>query len=157
MSIKIEKVWHYPRPAIWEYYRGTIEVIHNNEVIAKTKNAIRILETSHPPTYYIPNDNVVTSLLNKNNDRSFCEWKGTASYFDYYNNNEYINNIGWCYSNPYYKFLPIKNFISFYASKVDKCFVDKKEVFKQEGSYYGGWITDNLIGPFKGGEGTEGW
>ncbi len=155
--MKVEKVWNYPRPAVCEPFKGSIEVIYNNELLVKTKDAIRILETSHPPTYYIPNEDILISRLKKNTHTSFCEWKGVANYYDYIYNDECINNIGWYYSKPYYKFLSIKNFVSFYASKVDKCFVNKKEVLKQEGDFYGGWITDNLIGPFKGGAGTEEW
>ena len=157
MILKKENVWDYPRPAIWEYHSGTIEVIQNNQNLAKTNNAIRVLETSHPPTYYVPEKHVMTSLLHKNDKTSFCEWKGLANYYDYEFNNTKITNIAWSYSDPNSKFLFIKNFISFYASKIDLCLVNSNSVIKQEGEFYGGWITANLTGPFKGGEGTEEW
>ena len=157
MHEKKESVWDYPRPAIYESHIGEIEVVINNKVLAKTNNAIRVLETSHPPTYYFPLENVQVDLLKKNNHNSYCEWKGYASYFDLFIDNIKINNIGWSYLMPKKNFLPIKDYISFYASKADKCYVNGSLVKKQEGDFYGGWITNNLIGPFKGGPKTSGW
>ena len=157
MDLKSENVWDYPRPPACETHKGTIEVIINDKTLAKTKNAMRIIETSHPPTYYFPIENVKIEYLRKNSNTSFCEWKGIANYFDFKINKTNITDVAWYYSNPSKKFLGIKNFVGFYASKADKCLVNGELVKKQEGDFYGGWITKNLIGPFKGGSGTKGW
>ena len=157
MRLKKESVWKYPRPPIWQYHKGEIEIIHNKKILAKTIHAIRIIETSHPPTYYLPIKSIDIKKLVINNNNTYCEWKGIANYYDYIDNKQNIKNIGWFYPDPTNKFSLIKNYVSFYASKLDKCFVNKKNVIKQQGNYYGGWITDNLIGPFKGGMGTDSW
>ena len=137
MYLKKENVWDYPRPAICEPHIGTIEVILNNNTIAKT--------------------DVKKNLLNENKHSSYCEWKGKASYLDLNMNKQRVLNIAWYYSFPKKEFLLIKDFISFYASKTQKCFVNGEIVKKQDGVFYGGWITDNLIGPFKGAPGTLDW
>ena len=93
----------------------------------------------------------------KNERSTFCEWKGRASYFNYAASQIVIPNIGWCYTNPTTNFSSITGYISFYASKADACYVNGERVQHQEGDFYGGWITSNLIGPFKGGVGTHGW
>ena len=157
MSLIKENVWDYPRPAIYQYHEGQIEVIVNKNTIAKTNNAIRVIETSHPPTYYIPTEDVKVNLLRKSKSKSFCEWKGEANYLDLFTSTRKISNIGWYYSSPKKEFEKIKNFISFYASKTEKCIVNGELVEKQDGDFYGGWITKNLIGPFKGGSGTLEW
>ncbi len=157
MTLNKENVWNYPRPAIYQIHKGIIEVIVNNKTIAKTNKALRVIETSHPPTYYFPPEDVTMNLLNKNKNSSFCEWKGTANYVDLHLGKTKILNIGWFYNSPKRKFQPIKDYISFYASKADKCIVNGELVKKQEGRFYGGWITKNLIGPFKGAIGTSFW
>ena len=129
----------------------------DNKTIAKTMNAFRVIETSHPPTYYFPPGDVDMSLLKKNKNNSFCEWKGTASYLDLQSDSIKIFNIGWFYECPNKKFQSIKNYISFYASKAEKCIVNGELVKKQDGEFYGGWITRNLTGPFKGALGTSLW
>ena len=157
MKLKKENVWDYPRPAIWELYSGKLEVIINNKVLAKTISGIRVIETSHPPTYYFSPNDVNTSILKKNNYHTNCEWKGIANYFDCFINNKIISNIGWFYPNPNPNFLNIRNYIGFYSSKVDICIVNGECAIKQEGDFFGGWITSNLIGPFKGGISTSKW
>ena len=157
MNLNKENVWDYPRPAICQSHKGTIEVIVNNKTIAKTNNAFRIIETSHPPTYYFPPSDVNINLLKKNKNNSFCEWKGTANYLDLYMGKIKIFDIGWFYKSPKKNFQPIKEYISFYASKAEKCIVNGELVKKQEGEFYGGWITKNLKGPFKGAIGTLFW
>ena len=97
------------------------------------------------------------NLLKKNKSNSFCEWKGTANYVDLDFGNTKILNIGWFYKSPKTEFQPIKDYISFYASKAEKCIVNGEIVKKQEGEFYGGWITKNLTGPFKGATGTSFW
>ena len=155
MTLKKENVWDYPRPAIYQPHKGTIEVILGNKTIAKTSNAFRVIETSHPPTYYFPPSDVDVNLLKINKNNSFCEWKGTANYVDLHLGKIKILNIGWFYKAPKREFLPIKDYISFYASKAEKCIVNGEVVKKQEGEFYGGWITKNLKGPFKGAMGTS--
>ena len=157
MNLKKENVWDYPRPAICQKHKGTIEVIVDNKTIAKTNNAMRVIETSHPPTYYFPPEDVVMNLLKKNKSNSFCEWKGIANYVDLHLDKIKILNIGWFYKSPKTEFQPIKDYISFYASKAEKCIVNGELVKKQEGEFYGGWITKNLTGPFKGAIGTSFW
>ncbi len=157
MILKKENVWNYPRPAICQPHKGIIEVIVDNKTIAKTINAFRVIETSHPPTYYFPPKDVDMSLLKKNKNNSFCEWKGTASYLDLQSDLIKISDIGWFYKSPNKKFQSIKNYISFYASKSEKCLVNGELVKKQDGEFYGGWITKNLTGPFKGALGTSFW
>ena len=157
MTLEKENVWDYPRPAINQPHKGTIEVIIDNKTIARTNNAFRIIETSHPPTYYFPPSDVNMNLLKKNKSNSFCEWKGTASYLDLHLGTNKILNIGWFYESPKREFQSIKDYVSFYASKAEKCFVNGELVKKQDGEFYGGWITKNLIGPFKGALGTSDW
>jgi len=152
-----ESVWDYPRPAACEPFVGDVSVVVGNVVIAESQSAFRILETSHPPTYYFPTEDVNYENLLKNERSTFCEWKGTASYFNYVASENVIPNIGWCYRNPTKGFSSIKDYISFYASKADACYVNGERVQHQEGDFYGGWITSNLVGPFKGGVGTFGW
>ena len=157
MVLNKENVWDYPRPAICQPHKGKIEVIVNNKTIAKSNNAFRVIETSHPPTYYFPPKDVDMNLFKKNKNNSFCEWKGTASYLDLHLDAIEILNIGWFYASPKIEFQSIKSFISFYASKADQCIVNGELVQKQDGEFYGGWITDNLTGPFKGAHGTSFW
>ena len=157
MILKKENVWDYPRPAICQKHKGIIEVIVDNKTIAKTNNALRVIETSHPPTYYFPPEDVVMNLLKKNKSNSFCEWNGIANYIDLHLDKIKILNIGWFYKSPKTEFQPIKDYISFYASKAEKCIVNGEIVKKQEGEFYGGWITKNLTGPFKGAKGTSFW
>lgn len=152
-----ENVWDYPRPAVCEPFVGTLSVVVEGIVIAESQSALRTLETSHPPTYYFPAADVNYGNLCKNERSTFCEWKGEASYFSYVTSQNVIPNIGWCYTNPTKSFSGIKGYISFYASKADACYVNGERVQHQEGDFYGGWITSNLVGPFKGGVGTLGW
>ena len=157
MNLKKENVWDYPRPAIYQPHKGKIEVIVENKTIAKTNNAFRVIETSHPPTYYFPPSDVDINLLKQNKNNSFCEWKGMANYVDLHLGKIRISNIGWLYKSPKKEFQPITNYISFYASRAEKCIVNDELVRKQEGDFYGGWITKNLTGPFKGATDTLFW
>ena len=157
MLLKKENVWDYPRPPVYQHHLGLIEVIVDNISIAITNKAIRVIETSHPPTYYIPPEDVKINLLKKNKNNSFCEWKGMANYVDLHLGKIKTLNIGWFYKSPKREFHPIKQYISFYASKAQKCIVNGELIKKQEGEFYGGWITKNLTGPFKGAIGTSLW
>ena len=155
--LKIENVWDFPRPAICEPCLGTLEVHIDNNILARTKRAWRVVETSHPPTYYFHPDDVETIYLKKNTKKTICEWKGVSSYLDYISIKTKLKNIAWYYKAPFNKFLSIKDYISFYSLQTVNCFVDGEKVISQEGGFYGGWITKNLRGPFKGKEGTQSW
>ena len=152
-----ENVWDFPRPAICQPFEGKVKIFVNNNLLASSAKAWRVLETSHPPTFYFPPEDIKINLLKKNSKKTLCEWKGIASYYDYSQKKEKIDCLGWSYDNPSSKFLPIKKYISFYSLVNTKCFVNNEIVIPQEGDFYGGWITKNLIGPFKGGRGTLQW
>lgn len=156
-ELKRENVWDYPRPAVCEVFKGSLAVIHKDVILARTTRAYRTLETSHPPTYYFPPQDLDMGMLVKNGHQTFCEWKGMASYFDVHFNGEVISCAAWTYHQPSRLFSAIENYVSFYASKVDACFVNEEHVIAQAGDFYGGWITSNLEGPFKGAPGTSGW
>jgi len=157
MLIEQENVWDFPRPAICEVFAGNLEVEVLDHVLAKTGNGFRSLETSHPPSYYIPPKDISMEFLSTNQRVTLCEWKGRASYFDLKLGDKIITDVAWTYTNPTPAFKKIKGCLSFYASKVDTCYVNGEKVLAQEGDFYGGWITNNLVGPFKGAKGTAGW
>lgn len=152
-----ESVWDYPRPPRLERTQRSIRVIHNGVVVADTSCASRVLETSHPPTYYIPFDDIDMSFLVQNDKRTMCEWKGAASYYNLRIGSVLVRDAAWTYLNPKKPFGGLVDHIAFYANKVDACFVDDERVDAQAGSFYGGWITSDIAGPFKGSAGTDGW
>ncbi|MEM6562404.1 MAG: DUF427 domain-containing protein [Planctomycetota bacterium] len=151
-----ESVWDYPRPPRLEPVGAPVRVEFHGTLIARTDNALRILETSHPPTVYIPPSDIVDGVTATNAHSSFCEWKGRAGYVNVHANDQVIENAGWFYAAPVAAFAALKDHIAFYPSKL-QCYIDGEPVKAQEGDFYGGWITDNLVGPFKGGPGTWGW
>lgn len=152
-----ESVWDYPRPPRVEKTSKLLKIIVNGEVIAETNEGYRVLETSHPPAYYIPQKDIKMDYLNDTSRSTFCEFKGTASYWTVSVGDKSVSNAAWGYKNPARGFEAIKDHICFYASKMDACYVDDEEVQAQEGDFYGGWITSDIVGPFKGGAGTRGW
>ena len=154
---QVESVWDYPRPPRVEAYPGLIEVHHNGCVLVKSSNTFRVLETSHPPVFYIPPEDAMTELLIKTARTSSCEFKGRAVYFDLVMSSGRIENVAWSYENPSRGYEAIKDHLAFYPSKLEACYVDGEKVKAQEGDFYGGWITANIKGPFKGGPGTWGW
>lgn len=157
-SLPEENVWEYPRPPILEPVRQTLRVIFNDVEIANTSAAHRILETSHPPTYYIPRRDIRLDFLTEAKGGStFCEFKGLARYWTINVDGKVSEKAAWSYPNPTHAFVDIADDLSFYAPKVDECHVGNLKVIPQEGDFYGGWITPNLKGPFKGGPGTSGW
>lgn len=125
--------------------------------IASTTNGWRVLETSHPPVYYFPPDDVDWTLLSETSRTTFCEWKGTATYLDVVTDGRVVPEFGWRYLAPTKRFAPILGHVAFYAHKADACFVDGERVTPQPGNFYGGWITDDVVGPFKGEPGSWGW
>ena len=157
-SLPEENVWDYPRPPSLEPVRHSLRIIFNGVEIANTTAAHRILETSHPPTYYIPKRDVQLDYFSEAPGGStFCEFKGLARYWTINVDGKVSEKAAWSYPNPTHAFVDIADDLSFYASKVDTCFVGDLQVLAQEGDFYGGWITSNLKGPFKGGPGTSGW
>lgn len=152
-----ESVWDYPRPPRVEATNKRIKVIFQGKVIAETTNAKRVLETSHPPTYYIPPADVRFEVLEPTSRATMCEFKGAATYYNLIVNGVMSANAAWTYATPRAGFESIRDHITFYASKVDACFVDDEQVAAQAGDFYGGWITSDIVGPFKGGAGTWGW
>jgi len=152
-----ESVWDYPRPPKLEATSKRLKIILGGETIAETNRAFRVLETSHPPVYYFPMENVRMDFLTETANSSYCEWKGHAGYYALQVGEKRIENAAWFYENPTREFAEIKNYIAFYPSKMDACFVDDELVEMQQGDFYGGWITKDIVGPFKGAVGTWGW
>lgn len=152
-----ESVWDYPRPPALEHSERHVEVFFNNILIADSSDVIRVLETSSPPVYYIPESDIEMKFLAENSHRTFCEWKGVAHYYDLKVHDKTALRAAWHYPDPVPDFAELKNHIAFYAQKMDRCFVDGEIVKAQSGDFYGGWITSDIVGPFKGEPGTEGW
>jgi uncharacterized protein (DUF427 family) len=152
-----ESVWDYPRPPRVETVARHIRVLFNNETIAETRRATRVLETSHPPVYYIPPSDVRMELLTPTQQHTICEFKGAASYWTLRVGDRAVENVAWSYQQPTAAFESIRGYLAFYPGRVDACFVDDEQVTPQEDDFYGGWITSAIIGPFKGGSGTTGW
>lgn len=152
-----ESVWDYPRPPKLEKTDKHIKVVLNGEIIADSHHPKRVLETSHPPVYYIPPEAVQMEFLEKESGSSYCEWKGKAHYYRISVDGHTTDKAAWAYANPNQRFAEIKDHIAFYPHKMEACFVDNDQVRAQEGSFYGGWITSEIVGPFKGGAGTVGW
>jgi uncharacterized protein (DUF427 family) len=152
-----ESVWAYPRPAVAEKYDSHIKIVHRGTIIAETRRAVRTLETSHPPSYYFPRGDVAMQYLLPSPRRSICEWKGQASYFHVKIDGDDIRDVGWSYALPTQAFLILKDHIAFYAAPFDCCFVGGEKVTPQSGSFYGGWITSHVAGPFKGASDSMFW
>lgn len=150
-----ESVWDYPRPPRIEEIDWPIRVEHAGRVLAETRHALRVLETSHPPCFYIPPGDVDFDRLAPSGTQTFCEWKGQARYWHLADGDERVEDACWAYADPVDE--RIKDHVSFYARKVEACFVAGERVTPQEGDFYGGWILDWVKGPFKGGPGTRGW
>lgn len=152
-----ESVWDYPRPPAIEQVSAHIRIVNNNDTIFDGNRSFRILETSHPPTYYLPLSGFKEGVLLRTDRSSFCEFKGVAHYYHIRVGQKIIESAAWGYDNPNSKYQSIKDHVSVYASKVDECYVADELVEPQEGDFYGGWITSKIVGPFKGGAGTWGW
>ena len=152
-----ESVWDYPRPPRLEPARRRIQIVFNGETIVDTDQGWRVLETSHPPVYYVPPEAIRPGVLQPGEGRSFCEWKGEARYYTVEVGERRAVNAAWTYPQPTPAFAAIKDYVAFYAGPMDRCLVDGEEVRPQPGGFYGGWITDDVVGPFKGEPGTRGW
>jgi uncharacterized protein (DUF427 family) len=152
-----ESVWDYPRPPRVEQTSKHIQVVCGGAVIANTHRAQRVLETSHPPVYYIPPDDIRMEYLTPTQRTTFCEWKGRAAYYTVSVGAKQALNAAWYYPKPITGFEVIKGYIAFYPHLMDACLVDSEQVQAQPGGFYGGWITSDIVGPFKGETGTWGW
>jgi uncharacterized protein (DUF427 family) len=157
--IKPESVWDYPRPPRLEPTSRHLRVVHAGIVLAQTSHALRILETSHPPVYYFPPAALTMKWLRAGAGRkTFCEFKGVASYWDLIlASGEQIRSVAWSYARPSSAYIALKDHLAFYPGMVDECWVDEERVVPQPGDFYGGWITSDIKGPFKGPPGTSGW
>ncbi|MDZ4236219.1 MAG: DUF427 domain-containing protein [Dietzia sp.] len=152
-----ESVWDYPRPPLLEEFAGSITVELGGQTIVSTDRAWRVLETSHPPTYYLPRSAFADGVLRPTAGSSWCEWKGQASYFDLVTPVATAHRAAWTYLEPTPKFSEIAGALAVMPSAVDRCTVNGEEVVPQPGGFYGGWINSWLAGPFKGVPGSMGW
>ena len=152
-----ESVWAYPRPPALAPSAEHVVVRFGGETIADSRRAIRVLETSHAPVYYLPPDDVRTDLLASIARRTACEFKGAASYADVVVGERRASAACWWYAAPAPAFAPIAGWIAFYPSRMDLVTVDGETVRPVGGDFYGSWVTSRVAGPFKGGPGTEGW
>lgn len=150
-----ESVWDYPRPPRVEPDGRRIRVLSSGRTVALTTRSSRVLETSHPPVFYIPPEDIDMTVLSIGERTTFCEYKGQATYWDLASGS-HIDSVAWSYESPSPGFGAIKGWLAFYPSKLD-CFVGHEQARPQEGDFYGGWVTSEIRGPFKGGPGTFGW
>lgn len=150
-------MWRFPRPAIAQATNTHIVIEHRGQIVADTMSAIRTLETSHPPSYYIPPADIAPGLLRRADGSSFCEWKGVASYWDVVIDETVLPRVGWSYPTPTAPFAMLRDHVAFYAAPFDRCSVNGETAVPQPGEFYGGWITSAVVGPFKGIPGSRGW
>jgi uncharacterized protein (DUF427 family) len=155
--MKVENVWDYPRPPRLEPATRHIQVRFEGQVIADTHRALRVLETTHPPVYYIPPEDVRMDLLVPSPRHTYCEYKGAASYWSVKVGERVSPDAAWSYAQPNPPYEQLRDHLAFYAGRVDECLVDEHTVQPQPGSFYGGWITPDIAGPFKGGPNTSNW
>lgn len=152
-----ESVWSFPRPAIAEPCLRRITIVHRGVTLADTRRAVRTLETSHPPSYYVPPEDVDPAALTRSSASSFCEWKGAAGYFDVSVAGETFRDVAWSYARPTPGFASLKDHVAFYAAPFDQCLIDGERATPQPGGFYGGWISSHVAGPFKGVPGSRFW
>jgi uncharacterized protein (DUF427 family) len=150
-------VWDYPRPPRLEEFSGSITVELGGQTIASTTRAWRVLETSHPPTYYLPADCFSEDCLRPASGSSWCEWKGQAAYYDLATLSAVAPQSAWTYPSPTSGFTAIAGAVAVMAARVDRCTVNGEQVVAQPGGFYGGWVTSWIAGPFKGVPGSMGW
>ena len=150
-------MWAYPRPAIAEPTAARIVIEHRGVIVADTRGAVRTLETSHPPSYYIPRIDISPGVLRRAKGSSFCEWKGAATYWDVMVGDLVLPRVSWSYATPTAPFAILRDHVAFYAAPFDRCTVDGETATAQPGDFYGGWITTRVAGPFKGVPGSLGW
>ena len=152
-----ESVWDYPRPPRVERCDRRVRVIVEDIVVAESDRALRVLETSSPPTIYVPREDVRGEHLRPAEGKTVCEFKGTASYHDVVVGERVVESAAWSYRRPNDRYAELRDHIAFYAGRVDAAYLDDEAVTPQPGEFYGGWITDEIDGPFKGGPGSSRW
>jgi uncharacterized protein (DUF427 family) len=152
-----QSVWDYPRPPAIERVRSHIEVVFADEKVADSKRAIKVMETSHPPVYYIPIADIVSASLELSGRRTACEFKGEADYYHVRIGERIATDAAWRYRHPTRGYEDLADCMAFYPQLMDACYVDGEQVTPQPGAFYGGWITSEIVGPFKGAPGTLGW
>ena len=151
-----ESVWDYPRPPRLEPDPREIIILWQGRIVARTTGAFRVLETASPPTFYLPPEDIETEFLRSVPGASRCEWKGEARYWSVTVEGEELSRVAWSYPDPFPEFAAIRDFIAFYPEPL-VCTVGGERVTRQPGGFYGGWITPEVVGPFKGEPGTGGW
>lgn len=151
-----ESVWDYPRPPALVADTRLVQVKLDGVLVAETRAALRLLETASPPTFYLPPDDVRSRYLSADSGTSFCEWKGRATYHKVCVAAHCVAQAAWSYPQPYDNYGAIRDYLAFYPARV-ACYVDGERVRPQAGDLYGGWITGEIVGPFKGEAGTAGW
>ncbi len=152
-----ESVWDYPRPPVVEPVAKRLRVEFAGIVLAETERGLRVLETSSPPVYYFPPQDVRTVFLTPMRHQTLCEWKGLATYWSLAIRGREAEGAAWCYPTPDQGYEQLQDYLAFYPGKVDACYVGGERVAPQPGDYYGGWVTKEIVGPFKGEPGTEKW
>lgn len=152
-----ESVWDYPRPPRVERTAERVVVVLGGEVVVDTTDAVRVLETSHPPVYYLPRAAFAPGSLVPAAGSSYCEFKGEAGYLDVRGGAAVAARAAWFYPEPAAGFAELADRVAVYPGAMDRCEVDGETVRPQAGGFYGGWITDRVVGPFKGEPGTAGW
>jgi len=153
----VESVWDYPRPPRVEASRDRVTVRHRDQLLIDTTNALRVLETSHPPTFYLPLAEFAPGVLVPVEGQTYCEFKGAASYYDVHIGGDVIARAAWTYLDPSPRYRELLGMVSLYPGRLEDCSVAGEKVLAQPGDFYGGWITSWITGPFKGGPGTMGW
>lgn len=157
MAVARESVWDYPRPPAVVPSADHVIIECGGRIVADTRSALRVLETSHPPTYYLPRHDIAMDLIEEVQGQTWCEFKGRAHYGDLVIGQKRISRAVWWYPDPQPAYRALIDHIAFYPGKMERCTVAGEVVLAQEGDFYGGWITSAIQGPFKGGPGTLGW
>jgi uncharacterized protein (DUF427 family) len=153
----MENVWDYPRPPAIQPVSAQVRIVFGGVTIASTLAAWRVLETSHPPVYYLPRAAFADGVLEPASGGSFCEWKGEAVYWSIVAGGRRALRAAWSYPDPVPAYAAIRDHLAVYAGMMEQCFVGDEAVTPQPGGFYGGWITQDLVGPFKGVPGSSGW
>ncbi|MEM1375415.1 MAG: DUF427 domain-containing protein [Pseudomonadota bacterium] len=154
--LSTEDVQSYPRPPMLEPAPYLIRAEIAGQTVLETRDAWRVCETHHPPTYYFPPQDLRVALLPARG-QSMCEWKGQATYWSFQVGHTVLPRVAWSYPRPTPAFEPIKDFVAIYPTALERAFVDGMAVTAQPGDFYGGWVTENLKGVVKGGPGTLHW
>ena len=152
-----ESVWDYPRPPRVEASSREVVVVLGGVEVCRTRRALRVLETSHPPGWYLPVADWLAGSLVDAPGSSYCEWKGVASYLTVVGGGVRAERAAWTYRAPVPAYAVLHDTVAVYPGRMDAAFVDGEQVRAQEGGFYGGWITADVVGPFKGAPGSQGW